>query len=127
MRCDIFLACVKLGVIFVPINILYREREIAHIKGGRRAAGDVITAENVEALTVDESRRPPVGRWRGRQAMNRLIAIASRMLGCELCEQKGHFFNFRYAGASHIREQARDARALMLVVNMIGDTNVETP
>jgi malonyl-CoA/methylmalonyl-CoA synthetase len=29
---DIFLACVKLGVIFVPINILYREREIAHIR-----------------------------------------------------------------------------------------------
>ena len=28
---DIFLACVKLGVIFVPINILYREREIGHI------------------------------------------------------------------------------------------------
>src|SRR5687767_10883829 len=27
----IFLACVKLGVIFVPINILYRDREIAHI------------------------------------------------------------------------------------------------
>ena len=30
---DLFLACVKLGVIFVPINILYREREIAHIAG----------------------------------------------------------------------------------------------
>ncbi len=28
---DIFLACVKLGVIFVPINILYRERELSHI------------------------------------------------------------------------------------------------
>src|ERR1019366_4306411 len=28
---DLFLACIKLGVIFVPINILYREREIAHI------------------------------------------------------------------------------------------------
>lgn len=28
---DIYLACVKTGVIFVPINILYREREIAHI------------------------------------------------------------------------------------------------
>src|SRR5579862_7156621 len=28
---DLFLACVKLGVIFVPINILYRERELAHI------------------------------------------------------------------------------------------------
>jgi malonyl-CoA/methylmalonyl-CoA synthetase len=28
---DLYLACVKLGVIFVPINILYKEREIAHI------------------------------------------------------------------------------------------------
>ena len=28
---ELFLACVKLGVIFVPINILYREREIEHI------------------------------------------------------------------------------------------------
>ncbi len=28
---DIYLGCVKLGVIFVPINILYREREISHI------------------------------------------------------------------------------------------------
>src|SRR6185437_13959283 len=28
---DIYLACVKSGVIIVPINVLYREREIAHI------------------------------------------------------------------------------------------------
>jgi malonyl-CoA/methylmalonyl-CoA synthetase len=28
---DLFLACVKLGAIFVPINILYRDREMAHI------------------------------------------------------------------------------------------------
>jgi malonyl-CoA/methylmalonyl-CoA synthetase len=28
---DIYLACVKLGVIFVPINILYKDREITHI------------------------------------------------------------------------------------------------
>ena len=28
---DIFLACVKLGIIFVPINILYREHEMSHI------------------------------------------------------------------------------------------------
>jgi len=28
---DLYVACVKTGVIFVPINILYREREIAHI------------------------------------------------------------------------------------------------
>jgi malonyl-CoA/methylmalonyl-CoA synthetase len=30
---DLYLACVKLGVIFVPINILYREREMTHILG----------------------------------------------------------------------------------------------
>ena len=28
---DLYLASVKMGVIFVPMNILYREREIAHI------------------------------------------------------------------------------------------------
>src|SRR5579864_3916969 len=28
---DLYLACVKQGIIFVPINILYREREIGHI------------------------------------------------------------------------------------------------
>src|SRR5687767_4945590 len=28
---DLFVACVKLGVIVVPINVLYREREISHI------------------------------------------------------------------------------------------------
>src|SRR6202011_1584214 len=28
---DLYLACIKLGVIFVPINILYRDREITHI------------------------------------------------------------------------------------------------
>lgn len=30
---DLYLACVKTGVIFVPVNVLYREREIAHILG----------------------------------------------------------------------------------------------
>src|SRR4051794_34335731 len=28
---DLYLACLKLGVIFVPINTLYRERELSHI------------------------------------------------------------------------------------------------
>ncbi|MCS7026550.1 MAG: AMP-binding protein [Bryobacteraceae bacterium] len=28
---DLYLACVQLGVIYVPINILYRDREISHI------------------------------------------------------------------------------------------------
>ena len=29
---DLFLACVKTGVIFVPVNILYKDRETAHIR-----------------------------------------------------------------------------------------------
>jgi malonyl-CoA/methylmalonyl-CoA synthetase len=28
---DVFLACLKLGVVFVPVNVLYREREVGHI------------------------------------------------------------------------------------------------
>jgi malonyl-CoA/methylmalonyl-CoA synthetase len=28
---DVFLACLRLGAVFVPINVLYREREVAHI------------------------------------------------------------------------------------------------
>src|SRR5688572_10418101 len=28
---DLFLACVRAGLVLVPINVLYREREIAHI------------------------------------------------------------------------------------------------
>src|SRR5688572_30085219 len=28
---DLFLACIQSGLVLVPINVLYREREIAHI------------------------------------------------------------------------------------------------
>ena len=34
---DLFLACVQSGVVLVPINVLYREREIAHIVARRRS------------------------------------------------------------------------------------------
>ncbi|MEK6613241.1 MAG: class I adenylate-forming enzyme family protein, partial [Gemmatimonadota bacterium] len=30
---DLWLACARLGVIVVPINVLYRDREIRHILG----------------------------------------------------------------------------------------------
>jgi malonyl-CoA/methylmalonyl-CoA synthetase len=30
---DLFIACVRLGIIFVPVNVLYRERELTHIVG----------------------------------------------------------------------------------------------
>jgi len=28
---DVYIACIKLGIIFVPVNILYKERELLHI------------------------------------------------------------------------------------------------
>lgn len=46
---DLYLACVKLGIIFVPINILYRDREIAHITGDAEPRL-VVNAENLDAL-----------------------------------------------------------------------------
>ncbi len=54
---DVFLACVKLGAIFVPVNILYREREIAHIL---EDAGPkiMITEEELAALLSHDA--PPV-------------------------------------------------------------------
>jgi malonyl-CoA/methylmalonyl-CoA synthetase len=42
---DLYLACVKLGVIFVPINILYRDRERSHILHDADPAA-VVTAES---------------------------------------------------------------------------------
>ena len=56
---DIFLACIKLGVIFVPINILYREREIAHITSDAEPR-ETITADNVAELTGTRDDRPIV-------------------------------------------------------------------
>ena len=56
---DLFLACVKLGVIFVPINILYREREIAHITSDAEPR-DVITAESLIPGDGQPSTRPNV-------------------------------------------------------------------
>ncbi len=45
---DLFLACVKLGVIFVPINILYRDREIAHILSDAEPSA-LVSAEQIAA------------------------------------------------------------------------------
>jgi malonyl-CoA/methylmalonyl-CoA synthetase len=42
---DLFLACVKQGVIFVPINVLYKEREITHILGDAEPRAVVTAAE----------------------------------------------------------------------------------
>jgi malonyl-CoA/methylmalonyl-CoA synthetase len=44
---DLFLACVRLGVVFVPVNVLYREREIAHIALDAEPALCVTSAEHL--------------------------------------------------------------------------------
>jgi malonyl-CoA/methylmalonyl-CoA synthetase len=54
---DIYLACIKLGVIFVPINILYRDREIAHITNDAEPKL-FITEADLPQLTSDRDDRP---------------------------------------------------------------------
>ncbi|PYT32915.1 MAG: hypothetical protein DMG57_00390 [Acidobacteria bacterium] len=64
---ELFVACVKLGVIFVPINILYREREIEHILRDAQpkftiAADQLPGAKgdwNVEQLLRDSAEQSP--------------------------------------------------------------------
>lgn len=55
---DVYLACVKLGVIFVPINILYREREIAHITNDAEPRL-FVDENNIAELASDSDNRPP--------------------------------------------------------------------
>jgi malonyl-CoA/methylmalonyl-CoA synthetase len=59
---DLYLACVKLGVIFVPINILYREREISHILSDAEPA--VVVAEADLARLAEEAAAMPADRPR---------------------------------------------------------------
>ena len=42
---DLFLACLELGAIFVPVNVLYREREVGHIVGDAEPLAVVTTPE----------------------------------------------------------------------------------
>jgi malonyl-CoA/methylmalonyl-CoA synthetase len=51
---DLYLACVKLGVIFVPVNILYREREMSHL----------LTDADPAAVVSDTELASPVPVWK---------------------------------------------------------------
>jgi len=44
---ELFLACLKLGAIFVPVNVLYREREVGHVLGDAEPGGFVTTESQV--------------------------------------------------------------------------------
>jgi len=43
---DLFLACLKLGAVFVPVNVLYREREVGHIVGDADPVAVVTTPDH---------------------------------------------------------------------------------
>jgi malonyl-CoA/methylmalonyl-CoA synthetase len=62
---DLFLACAKLGLIFVPINILYRDREISHI---------LRDAEPV-AVVSDANFESSVPIWRPKQLTEEAAAL----------------------------------------------------
>ncbi|MDP9114074.1 MAG: AMP-binding protein [Acidobacteriota bacterium] len=51
---DLYLACIKLGVIFVPINILYRDREMSHILSDAEPKL-LLTAAEIPALLAEAS------------------------------------------------------------------------
>ena len=67
---DLFLACIRLGVIFVPINVLYREREIAHMVSDAEPRFSISTSEhrplfgdshvvNVETIAAEAASQSP--------------------------------------------------------------------
>ncbi|HEV8215052.1 MAG TPA: AMP-binding protein [Gemmatimonadaceae bacterium] len=43
---DLYLACVRLGLIFVPMNVLYKERELRHIVGDAEPKAVVVAAKS---------------------------------------------------------------------------------
>jgi malonyl-CoA/methylmalonyl-CoA synthetase len=47
---ELFLACLKLGALFVPVNVLYREREVGHIAADAEPLAFVTTAEAAGGL-----------------------------------------------------------------------------
>jgi len=62
---DIYLACLKLGVIIVPINILYKEREITHIMNDATPKA-IVSINGVEGIATwsaidmaEEAKRKP--------------------------------------------------------------------
>jgi len=66
---DLWLACVKRGVIVVPINVLYREREIAHIVQDAAPVAVITTAAQSALL-------PPTTLWWDVQALSMEMSAA---------------------------------------------------
>jgi malonyl-CoA/methylmalonyl-CoA synthetase len=56
---DLYLACTRLGVIFVPVNILYRDREISHIVQDAEPTA-FFTAADLPALSAEAAACEPM-------------------------------------------------------------------
>jgi malonyl-CoA/methylmalonyl-CoA synthetase len=54
---DLFLACVKTGVIFVPVNILYKDREMAHIRADAEPKA-FLTSVEAESWSSEAAQQP---------------------------------------------------------------------
>jgi malonyl-CoA/methylmalonyl-CoA synthetase len=77
---DLWLACVKLGVIAVPVNVLYQSREIAHIVRDAQPSAVITTPDragdlpdsrlfwNVDALTAGAGTDTPTANEESRRA-----------------------------------------------------------
>ena len=76
---DLWLACVKLGVIVVPINVLYKEREIRHIIGDAEPVAVVTTPAQAAAFP------PGVDCW----SVLELAASAAAMPAARPCVALG--------------------------------------
>ena len=69
---DLFLACIRSGVIFVPVNVLYREREIAHIVADAEPRLSITSREHLalfaahDALDIDALAAEAASRSPGR-------------------------------------------------------------
>ena len=50
---DIYLACVRLGVVLVPINVLYRERELRHIIADSEPRGVIVSRASDAVYPAD--------------------------------------------------------------------------
>ena len=61
-----------------------------------------------------------------RKQWNRLIKIASGILGYELTGKKAEFFNLCHSGASHMAMRGNKPKDLMSVIRMPDDTSLTT-
>jgi integrase len=103
-----------------------------NVNRGIRARGPIAAqlAKYLRAIRPDNARGPVHGNPRTglpyrdiRKQWNKLVAIASDILGYPLIGRRADFFTWRHTGASHLAEKTKNP---VLIVQMMGDTNIKT-